>query len=596
MNAPHFAVLSCEASAASDGALCKFGEFLGLRAELITFPAAPAHLSQPQLSPAPGGRVLALGRLTLRRLMNQPWFVSLLNECRFIFVFGLAAPHDGESSELKWLTQGMLSSTAAARAQQTTYAVHSDTGFDTFAVSGRSYTTESPGQGEFCGVASIVGAQTCLSANGRPVFVCLKRGNAHVFLLAESELVDLDRPLEDPQSSLRPWYCQLIALSIFFRNAFGPWCWSSPVTPATFVLDDLYLRRRYGFVHYDALVRELVKAEAALTVAFIPYNYRRSESGTIDLLLRHADRFSIAVHGCDHTGGEFASTDTAWLTSTAMCAVDRMREHAHLTQMPFDNVMVFPQGRFSTAALAALKISGFNAAVNTSPWPEDVGANRPTIRDYLQIAVTRYAGVPIFVRRSPRDVFDFAFDALFQKPLLIGEHHGYFREGYGPFSQLMREFATLDARLAWMTLGNTVAATCTLKLLSDGVYAARHLAPLLRLKNPTCADIVLKLEKPESGTDVNAVIVGGRRVPFEIHNGRLTYEARLGVDEELSVSIAYRQVPRTERKLSWNSRLRVFTRRVLSDTRDNYLAQNEKVLLLAEKFKRALAKQKQIHR
>jgi hypothetical protein len=48
--------------------------------------------------------------------------------------------------------------------------------------------------------------------------------------------------------------------------------------------------------------------------------------------------------------------------------------------MPFDNIMVFPQGRFSTEAIRALKSNGFTAAANSDPWPVDNGANPFTLQ------------------------------------------------------------------------------------------------------------------------------------------------------------------------------------------------------------------------
>jgi hypothetical protein len=86
-------------------------------------------------------------------------------------------------------------------------------------------------------------------------------------------------------------YAQLIAISIALRAAAGPQCWTSPVTAANFIVNDPYLRQRYGFVRYETLVRELGVTHSALTIAFIPYNHCRRNSRTVELLRRHADPF-----------------------------------------------------------------------------------------------------------------------------------------------------------------------------------------------------------------------------------------------------------------------------------------------------------------
>jgi len=92
--------------------------------------------------------------------------------------------------------------------------------------------------------------------------------------------------------------------------------------------------------------------------------------------------------------------------------------------------MVFPQGRFSTAALTALKANNYLAAINSSPSPAYSGAyGALTGADFLTPAVTRHGGFPIFVRRYPAGLEQFAFDLFFGKPLLAVEHHAYFKDG-----------------------------------------------------------------------------------------------------------------------------------------------------------------------
>jgi hypothetical protein len=580
---PLLLVLSSESSAASDQTFCKFAEFLGLRTELV---ALRGELTEPPdalLTPAPGDRVLALGRTALRLLYQRDWFARLLDEARFVFIYGFI-PTGGESPELKWLTGGAVAAVHSLGAGVKQFSVHSDVAFGGFPVSGKSYSVESCPTAVFSGAAPAAGIESYITVNGHPLFVTAQRGSATVFLFTDADWVDIDMTLT-PESTLRPWYAQLVAASIFLRSAFGDWCWTAPVTGATFIVDDPYLKRRYGFVHYETLVREFERTRGALTVAFIPYNHRRSDPQTVGLLRQHSDRISIAVHGCDHTGGEFASLDESWLAGTVTCALERMEAHTRQTGMPFDNVMIFPQGRFSTKAIGALKSCGFLAAVNSTAWPEDWHKSPLTIRDLLDVAVTRYESFPIFVRRYPRDVFDYAFDALFQKPILAVEHHGFFRNGYGALTEFIRDLSILEPKLQWMPLGRTLASSCVLRRTGDGQFTLRHYAPVLRFKNPAPADLSLSFEKPEQHGLVESVLVEGRKVPFEIDAGVLKYEAEVGAGKELHVTVLNRQTPRITRQPSWKYHLTTSIRRLLSDIRDNQLAGNERVLSFFEKLK-----------
>src|SRR5436190_11670918 len=123
--APLFCILSCESSAASDQALCKLAQFLGLQTELITLRGNLVEPPAALPSPAPDGRVLALGRAVLQQLYQRDWFANLLDETRFVLVYGFA-PAEGESLELKWLTAGALSSVTAINIEPKQFTVHSD--------------------------------------------------------------------------------------------------------------------------------------------------------------------------------------------------------------------------------------------------------------------------------------------------------------------------------------------------------------------------------------------------------------------------------------------------------------------------------------
>src|SRR6185436_12097790 len=119
----------------------------------------------------------------------------------------------------------------------------------------------------------------------------------------------------------------------------------------------------------------------------------------------------LCVHGCDHTDAEFATQDAASLHGKAKLALERMRKHQRFSGVRFDEVMVFPQGRFSVEAVKALKAAGYLASVNGDVVP--AGAPEPdrmTLRDLLDVAVTRFADFPLFGRRYPRDLTDLALD------------------------------------------------------------------------------------------------------------------------------------------------------------------------------------------
>lgn len=577
-------ILSSEETIESDEALAQLARFLGLPVEIV--PLAGDRSAPPPVPGAgSGGRALALGQKTLRRVYEQAWFAALLKEAPFAFVYGFGARPE-ELPELKWFTAGACATVANAGAAtgENRFAVDAQV-VPGFPVSGRSFAIESSGlesAAAFAGPRATTPVTAAITVNGRPYFLRIDSWRAVRFLLAEPALVSIDLALV-PEQSLRPWYAQLIAQVLFLRTAFGDGCWTSPVTGATLIIDDPYLKPRYGFVRYAALLPELERLGGALTVAFIPFNYRRSDPATVALARQFASRFSIAVHGCDHTAGEYASTDEVWLKNVTARALSRMDSHAAKTLMPYDNVMVFPQGRFSISALQALAACGIAAAVNSGPWPVDSGQDRLTIRDLLEPAVTRHGGVPIFLRHYPDQVFDYAFDALFQKPVLAVEHHAYFRGGYRSLAELVREVSSLSPKVTWLPLASALAASYQIKRTNAGRVSLRHFMPELRFRNPAPTELHLAMEMPQRDGQVQAIMAGGREVPFEVRAGRLTYAIDLRPGEEVNVTVRPSAIQRPSQPAPWKYRLRVQVRRTLSDLRDNHLARNERLLNLAAK-------------
>jgi len=533
-----------------------------------------------------GGRAVALTSETLQAAMKTGWFDDNWGTLDFVFVSGFSG-QAGETDALRQLTGGAISAAALLPKAEVTFAFF-PTGIPAWPAAGLSYAAVADGFSVFDSNGSQA-STTLATANGQPFFVLVPRGQTQIFLLTSEVSVDFAKPA-DRELSVRELYPQLVAGATFLRTAFGQSCWSAPVLPATVIIDDPYLAARYGFVRYRTLIERLQESRTALTVAFVPYNYRRSDPATVSLLRNQLERFSIAVHGCDHTAGEYASEDLAWLTATTSCAIERMERHETRTGMPFDKVMIFPQGRFSLAALQALETCGLEAAVNSTLWPSDWRQAPLLLRELLDAAVTRYSDMPLFGRRYPRDAFDFAFDALFQKPLFVVEHHGYFRDGYESFQNFTRTISMLNPKVAWMSLGEAVRRFCLVRRTGAQEIALRQFAPTLHWRNDSNADVTVRVEKTQARRPVTGVICNGTGVPFEINSGVLRFQVQISAGEYLDALVESPVHSVAARSVSFRSHVTTWGRRQLSDLRDNYIARSETALALAHAGKRLLSR------
>ena len=212
---------------------------------------------------------------------------------------------------------------------------------------------------------------------------------------------------------------------------------NSDIIHASIIIDDPFLRENYGFLNYRKLLNLMDKHNFFTTIAFIPWNYNRTDKRIADLFRERSDRFSLCVHGCDHTKGEFAKTDLNYLDNKVKLATARMIEHEKRTGIPFDRIMVFPQGEFSNEALEALKNNKYLAAVNTEAMP---------------ISGSISSNFPLFLRYKPEDVIDRVSD-----PTFIVLHHDYFGKGYERLTELVDEINTRSKqKMKWASVGNII--------------------------------------------------------------------------------------------------------------------------------------------
>ena len=153
------------------------------------------------------------------------------------------------------------------------------------------------------------------------------------------------------------------------------------------------------------------------------------------IFANNTEYYSLCVHGCNHLSNEFGVDNYKELSTLSSIALWRMEQHKMLTGLPYDPVFVFPQGRFSTVAMKALKDQGYFAAFNSTLQATD-SEESPTI-EYPQPATRKYHDFPLFLRRYPKDRSYFTQDINLDRPIVIVEHHGAFRNGYKPMTDLI---------------------------------------------------------------------------------------------------------------------------------------------------------------
>jgi hypothetical protein len=323
-----------------------------------------------------------------------------------------------------------------------------------------------------------------------------------IFLSPAAVTLDIDAPVTHGLFDIKTCFAVAVPATLYLRWAFRDVCWTSSEISASLIIDDPLLRPRYGSLVYRDLLANMARHQFSSTVAFIPWNWRRTNTATAELFCRHPGQLSLAVHGCDHTAGEFATSATGILNRKIKTALRRMDRHRLETGVPYAPIMIFPQGAFSVDAARLLKLNNFLAAVNTGATPHGRGVATPSISDLWNIAAMKSATFPIFTRRYiSHGIENVAFDALLGKPCLVASHHDDFRGGSRELTEFISSINSLNCSVRWRSLRDALVRSFRTRPGRLGSKTVEMFAHLIILENVTDERQTAHVMKRESDPD-----------------------------------------------------------------------------------------------
>jgi hypothetical protein len=418
---------------------------------------------------------------------------------------------------------------------------------------------------------------TIMSAGDAPVFVRFQRHGTPVFLCTSLRMVDIDQPVNGRFYDVKDHFCSAVPLIAFIKLMFPEVAWQPRELGACLIIDDPLLKFRYGFCNFSKL-RELMRKHGFTTnIAFIPWNWRRTSPGASKLFSDKSGFFSVSIHGCDHTAGEFGATSPDVLHSRAHLARSRMRSHELRTGIQHDSIMVFPQGAFSSACPEVLKRDGYMAAVNTEISPVDSQNSRTRIRDVWDVAIMAYGDFPVFTRRYAfHGIENFAFDILLGKPCLIVAHHDFFKDGGAALIELIEKIKALNCKVSWRSLGEVIRRSCRHRALGAGTEEFEMYGSELLVANPSNEAIEARIRKRKGGDDLpSEIFCDDNPVRWATEDGYFVFSESIPPQCEKRFRVVYPEQGDAEQAhRSLRFELAVAARRILSEFRDNYLATN----------------------
>ena len=413
--------------------------------------------------------------------------------------------------------------------------------------------------------------QSILGAPAGHLFAGFAYSGLRFFADASLAMVDI-RERAATYFDVKKRFAGAVPVVMYLKWSFRDVCWTTSETNACLIIDDPPLWPRYGFLDFGELLQLANEQPFATTIAFIPWNWQRTNRDTVAAFRQNSGKLSVCVHGCDHTGGEFAVRSADLLDRKLKTARRRMKSLLKETALDHENVMVFPQGAFLHEAASALKRNGFFAAVNTEVAPADDASNETTLADLWSVAIVRYGGFSIYTRRYiHHGIENFAFDGILGKPCFVAGHHDIFRDHGSELAEFLQQLASLRWKLSWRTLGDAVCRSYSIRP-DGGTITVKMFAEQLRIENMEAITRRIRVVKQEPQiVSLKDVTVNQDVVAYEYMDGCLRVIVDIPPGRSADIRCVFHERPDAfPGSESVSYRLRVAVRRYLSELRDNY--------------------------
>jgi len=372
---------------------------------------------------------------------------------------------------------------------------------------------------------------------------------------------------------------------MFLRYVYKDQCWHSPAHFANFTIDDPWLTESYGNLNFAKLCYENEK-NFHLTIAFIPWNFDRSEPRVVDLFKNFPERLSLCVHGNNHDHYEFYKYETdsndPWEAKSLNLqeenirqAVARMEKHKELTGLDYDKVMIFPHSIAPAKTLGLLKKYNFLATVNANNIP--LGAEKPEDPLFdLRSLTLKYENFASFRRHPPyKTEFEIALDLFVDKPLLFYAHHDYFKKGMDSFDKTAQMVNRMEPEINWKSLGYIAKHYYLERLRADGNYDVKAFTNHFKVKNHHQRDVTYFIQKEENfSVPIKQVLVNGEKYSYKRANNHVILELDIPKGGTGEVYIQYENDLNVRSMDISKDDSRINKLRKISDFRDNTLSKN----------------------
>ncbi len=423
----------------------------------------------------------------------------------------------------------------------------------------------------------IIRVQSAEDGTMAPVFTATTIRGQKIFWDCTGSAEAAISPVLGDTTATELRFAEIAPVLMFLKWAGGKYAWHMYRHYANLTIDDPSLREPYGFLNYAGLLNQMDKHHFHSTIAFIPWNYDRSDPSVIAVIRSRPDRFSIAIHGNNHDHKEFTDYNSKPLSvqiAALRQSLARMERFQALTGIPFDRVMVFPHSIAPEQTIRALKNYNYLATVNSNNVP--MGSTNPSDPNFgLRSFTTIFAGLTSISRVSVDAGFSreyVAIQAFLENPLLFYCHHEFFERGIDAFNAVAEWVNAQESDTRWSGLGEVVRHLYLMRLRPDSDYDVATFGPDIQLENPSDGPAVFHIQRLEPDqAQLDSIVVDGYPLSFHWKDGTVRFEVPMRAGESREIMVRYKQTVSAATVSAAKNSLRVYLLRMGSEFRDEVL-------------------------
>src|SRR5665213_1638058 len=263
-----------------------------------------------------------------------PWVMKAST----VYIYGFK--HNDRSTKLlRFLTGDPEAKVTPIHTHETTVTITADAPEMCGPMSGLRVPITLRSTGCVCEVGTVGEAfQSVVRANEGELFFGVTCAGVRFYLNAWGPTLDIGA-LSAEYFDVKKYFCEAVPLTFYLKWALRDAAYSLREINACLIVDDPPLQRRYVFLDFREALEMMDRHNFTTTIAFIPWNWRRTHRSTLSLFQSHPERFSLVVHGCDHTAGEFAERSPALLNLKIRTSRQRMERFRRRASIKADSVM-----------------------------------------------------------------------------------------------------------------------------------------------------------------------------------------------------------------------------------------------------------------